>query len=421
MDIIQSLKTILGRILILLIVFYYIYPQALDVRGSSFISMSGIIGIIVYALHKFPFKEVFHLLLFFGAYIAVCLLASYLSDNSDDYYISFIRSQMAWFFTAYLIMFLIFKLHSTPKFETLLIYIIGAIALQCAVTLIMYFNKEANDFFFSLQLQAEIDETKKEMAGEYRLIGYGTGFFGAGIVAGYGLMLIPYLILKIKMNSAQYLLTAATYTFIFLIGLFSARTTVVGAGLSIVIFAIIYFFDNKPYRRQGGIFLISLIILLAVGVSLCFIYFPEYTDWAFELFTKAKSGQGFQTDSSNGLYGMFYAPEDFRTFLIGNGSMKFFGSDVGFTRLWFHSGLIGMAIYFLYGLFIVKKSWTKDWVINFLILMIVVDGLLMNVKGLTDLNMVLYLFFFYFMFHKYYVFYPQIRLKNHNSLIGTQQ
>lgn len=418
MDIVKSLIAILSRILLLVLVFYYIYPQALDVRGSSFIFMSGIIGIIVYILHKIPFKEVFHVLLFFGAYIAVCLLTAYLNHKyDDDFMLSFLKSQMAWFFTAYLIIYFLFKLYKPPTFEILLTYILLAIALQCAITLLMYFNKEANDFFFSLQLQAEIDEAKKEMAGEYRLIGYGAGFFGAGIVAGYGLMLVTYIIMKVKMNVTQFILMALLYTFIFFIGLFSARTTVVGAGLSIVVFATLYLFDVQPQRRQGLVFLVSLVGLLSIGASLCYIYFPDFTDWAFELFNQAKSGRGFQTNSSNGLYEMFYAPEDFRTFLIGNGSMKFFGSDVGYTRLWYHSGLLGIVIYFLFGFYIVKKTWTKDWTINFIMLMIAVDSMLMNIKGLTDLNMVLYLFFFYFMFYKYYIFYPKMRIKQQEAIL----
>lgn len=406
----------IAKVLLLILVFYLIYPQALDIGGSSFISMSGIFGIALYALHKFPFKEVISVLIVFGIFIFMCYISGYVNDFYDDFMVSFIKSQMGWFFTSYMIIYFMYRIHKNPSVYVLIGYIVGAITLQCVITLIMYFNEAANDFFYSIQLQTDIDEYKKGIAEKERLIGYGTAFFGAGIVAGYALMLIMYLFLKIKMNIKQFAFLAFLYALIFYVGLFSARTTVIGFVASFIVFSVLFFFDVKPLKKQGSYFIASLVFLLVTGYILCYIYFPDFTSWAFELFNKATERGIVETDSSNGIVQMFYAPEDFKTFIFGNGVMDFFGSDVGYTRLMFYIGFPGMCMYFFYSIFIVAKSMTKDWTLNFLLIALLIYNMVMNVKGFTDLNMLFYLFFFYFMFHKYYIYLPQVYMNSQKAV-----
>ncbi|WP_165020611.1 hypothetical protein [Dysgonomonas sp. ZJ279] len=398
----------IAKALLLILVFYLIYPQALEIRGSSFISMSGIVGIILYGLHKFPFKEVVSVLIVFGILIFICYISAYVNGFVDDFMTGYIRSQMGWFFTAYMIIYFMYRIHGNPTIYTVLGYIIAAIALQSVITLIMFFNEAANDFFFSLQLKSIVDEETKEIAEKERLIGYGIGFFGAGIVAGYALIFIMYLFLKIKMNIKTFIFLALLYAFIFYVGLFSARTTVIGFTASFVVFAILFFIDVKPQRRQGINFIGILLLLLVVGYALCYIYFPDFTEWAFELFDRFRKEGRIETASSNGIIGMLYAPNDFKTFIIGNGNMAFFGSDVGYTRLMFYIGVPGMIMYFFYSAYVGIKCFTKDWTLNFLIIALLIYNMIMNVKGFTDLNMILYLFFFYFLFYKYYVFLPKV-------------
>lgn len=405
------MKRVLAIILLLLLVFYYTYPQALNVFGSSFIVPSAAVGLGLYAYHRFPFREVPVVLLAFGGILFFCFFTSLINLVNDGFPRSYIRSQMAWFFTAYLVNVILFQIHKKPSINILLGYIVGAVALQCVISLAMYFNDPLSDFLFSIQLQSVFDEETRDAIEGHRLMGYGTGLFGAGMVCGYALILLSYLMMRLKVSTKQFILLSALYCFIFFIGLFNARTTVVGLGVSLVLMAVLYFMDHRVDKKRGKIFLVTSFFFFAGAYSLCFIYFPQFTDWAFELFDNFRDKGELTTKSSEGLVTNIFLPDSAMSAFFGTGSSEFFGVDVGYTRLFFYFGIFGAAMYFLYGFIIVKQCFTKDWAINILLMTILAYNMVINVKGLTDLNPVLYLFFFFFMFYKYYIYYPKAELR----------
>ena len=96
--------------------------------------------------------------------------------------------------------------------------------------------------------------------------------------------------------------------------------------------------------------------------------------------------------------------------------MGFWGSDVGYSRLMFYVGIPGTILFFLYQLFIIKLSSTKDWGVNVFSLTMFLYTMALNFKGWIDLNFVLYGIFFFFMFYKYYIYYPQVRMKREYAL-----
>ena len=109
---------------------------------------------------------------------------------------------------------------------------------------------------------------------------------------------------------------------------------------------------------------------------------------------------------------MFLIPTKFSELIIGQGTATFFGTDVGYSRLLFFSGIIGTLGFFVYQLYIIKLSLTKDWGVNMVAISMFVYTLALNVKGLIDLNLILYIIFFYFMFYKYYVYMPNLYAKS---------
>ncbi len=54
---------------------------------------------------------------------------------------------------------------------------------------------------------------------------------------------------------------------------------------------------------------------------------------------------------------------------------------------------------------------TKELSTNLLLLTIVAYSLVLNVKGFTDMNPFLYLFLMFFLFHKYYRYYPNLYME----------
>ncbi|NDV95994.1 hypothetical protein D0T84_13885 [Dysgonomonas sp. 521] len=417
-----KLKHILPMLLPLLVTFYHLYPQALDIRGSSFISLSGLVGLGFYAYHRFPFREVVYLMIATFAVSLIFYTATWYNLQNDNFWFDYIKSRIAWFFTAYLIMLLIFKVHKRPSFNTVLLYIVSAIALQSLCAFLMYISEPIENFLYSLQMKVDYTEEIMDEAGSQRLMGYGIGFFGAGAISGVGLLLLSYLFMRMKLKAKEFILLAGLYVFIFYIGLFMARTTIVGMALGFGVIAVLYLWDNRAEKKQAKTFFIASIFLMAGGYVFAMFYFSSFSDWAFELFTNLFVHGRLETRSSSGLSEMFLIPKELSVLIIGEGTLEFFGSDVGYSRLLFYSGIIGTLAFFLYQLYIIKLGQTKDWGVNIAPISIFVYTLALNVKGFIDLNLVLYIIFFYFIFYKYYVYMPKIyaKSKNKNKMKLTQ-
>lgn len=404
--------------LVLIVMFYYVYPQALEVRGSSFILLSGVLGLGLYAYHGFPFKETIYVIIGIGVLYFSFLTSNWVNMTGDTYTVGYPKSQIAWFFSAYLVIFLIFRVHKKPTFNTLLLYIAAAIALQALIAFAMNTNSSINDFFFSLQMQAQYNERVMAEGGSQRIMGYGIAFFGAGAISGIGLIAISYLLMRLNLKTKEFILLALLYVFTFYIGLFMARTTIIGMAIGLALIAVLYLWDNRSYRKQAKTFFISSIFLMAGGYTFAMFYFPYFSDWAFELFINFLNTGKLETRSSSGLEEMFVIPQDVHTLIFGRGRMDFHGTDVGYSRQLFWTGVPGTIIYFGFQYFVAKLSFTKDWATNIFALAIFVYALALNVKGWIDLNFVLYLIFFYFMFYKYYVYMPKqyVKMKTISSV-----
>ncbi|NDV79328.1 hypothetical protein D0T57_10120 [Dysgonomonas sp. 511] len=403
-----KIKEWIPMIFPLLMTFYHIYPQALDVRGSSYISLAGVVGLGFYAYHRFPFKETLGILAGMGIMLFSFYTSSFINNTNDPYTFGFIRSQIAWLFSAYLIILFIFKIHKRPSLNTVLLYIVGAILLQSIIAFAMNINESVHDFFFDLQMQVEYSEAIVDEGRAQRLMGYGIGFFGAGAIAGIALVLISYLFMRMDLKPAGFFLLVAAYAFIFYIGLFMARTTVVGCGVGLLVIAILYLWDNRSLKKQARKFIVVSVFAMFAGYTFAMFYFPSFSDWAFELFINFINTGEISTRSSSGLSQMFIIPDEFDTLMWGTGQMTFMGTDVGYSRMLFWLGIPGTIIFYYYQFFVARMSFTRDWGVNIAALSMVVYSLALNVKGWIDLNLVTYLIFFFFMFYKYYVYLPKV-------------
>lgn len=406
-----KVKEMIPMLIPLILMFYFIYPQALSVNGSSFVALAGMVGLGLYAYHRFPFREVVTALLGLFALFFIYYSLSWINKAPDGYTIGYFRTQIAWFFTAYMVVLSIFKVHKKPTFNTFLLYVVGAITLQSLITFLMYLNEGIHDFFFSLQMQGEYTEEVMNEAGGQRLMGYGIGFFGAGALSGIGLIAASYLLIRMKLSTKGFVLLVACYVFMFYIGLFMARTTVVGMALGLVLIAVLYLKDDKSVKKQAKKFIIASFFLMFAGYIFAMFYFSGFSTWAFELFTNLFEHGRLETKSSNGLEEMLIFPEDIHTIVFGRGDMGFWGSDVGYSRLIFYVGIPGTIFFFLYQFFITKLSSTKDWGVNTFALTMVLYTMILNFKGWIDLNFILYGIFLFFVFYKYYIYYPKIHME----------
>lgn len=406
------MKDIVLKIITFLAFFYHIYPQALDVGGRSYIIVAGPLGLAFYLYHRAPFrKEIISLLLIYAAFVFCIYTSGYLNDTFSPFIDSYTRSQMAWIFSAYLCMLLLFTTHKNPTIETLAYYVTFVMLAQAVISVTMTLDETIRSFFISLQLKADLSELKMDMSEGQRIVGYGTAFFGAGAVYGYGLIFTAYLLVKAKLDRIKFILLAAVYCFIFFIGLYSARTTVTGMAISLAMIGILYLMDHRTEKKQVLNLIFIMVILSVIAYSLTIVYFPTMSDWAFELFTNLIEKGEFSTKSSNDISSMFIAPDRLEDILYGTGSFVFFGTDVGYSRLLFFIGYPGTIIFFLYQMSYIRISFTKDWTVNILGCALIVQMLVLNIKGWIDLTFLGTLYFMFFAFYKYYIFQPKLYMR----------
>lgn len=410
------MKKFLGAIILLFFVFYYFFPQAISFFGFSFIFTSAALGLGLYVFNGFPFPEIIRIGLAYIPFALMCIFTGYIHNFTDPYLFDNTKSQVAWIFSAYLIIYIFFQVHPNGSFTTLLYYMIAVILIQCVIAVAMYMNPAVNSFFGSLQMIDSIKQAKMEDTEDQRLLGYGIAFFGAGIAAGSGLIFTAYVVMKNKYNLFMLIIWGVIYVAILYIGLLMARTTMIGMSASIILILILLFLGKNKGRSQLIKFLAAVAIFASIGYTLCYVYFPEFSDWAFEAFINYSESGEIRTQSSDGIENMFILPSNSNEWLYGKGWMTFWGSDVGYTRLLFYVGLPGTIAFFYYQFSLAKMAFTKDRGQSAFLLILIASVLALNVKGLADLNMFMYLFVFYFLHYRYYIYTPQLyRLGKFNS------
>ncbi|MEN9918477.1 MAG: hypothetical protein RL662_913 [Bacteroidota bacterium] len=410
------MKKILGPFVLLFLVFFHIYQQALPVFGSSFIIASGSIGLLVYLLNGRPFPEIIGVGLAYVPFVVTSVISGYANAGIDAYLWANTKSQAGWLFSAYLIVYLFFIIHQRGHYITLLYYMVAAVAVQCIISILMYQNSAINTFFTSIQMQDTLIISKREDTEGERLLGFGIAFFGAGIICGSALILITYIMIRKKMGLLLLAFWSSVYSLILFIGLLSARTTMVGLLASIVFAVSVFIFGKSQNKWQFLKFAAISGGLSTIASTLCYIYFPEFADWAFEAFINYSETGEFSTKSSDSLEYMFLFPRTFNEWLFGIGTMNFMGFDVGYSRLLFYAGIPGMLAFFFYEFALAKFACTKDMTQNLMMLTFCGYSLALNVKGLAEVNSFLYIFVFYFWYYKHYIYRPQLyRLGKINS------
>lgn len=311
-------------------------------------------------------------------------------------------------FSSYFIYRLI-SLKETVNVDLLLFKIvINVILIQNLLSLIMFFNQPLRDFLNGIQYISEFETSLLEKTGEFRLNGFGAKFFGAGVVNGLALMLIGSLIKfesSIRRNVFKY---SFYYIMIFAVGMMMARTTLIGAFLSLIIMT----FPRNKIKKSGlirfGKFLFYLIVIPLIVVFLLFFIFPEIKEsfetlfqFGFEMFRNYFSSGKLESNSTNEMSEMYIWPESIKTYFVGDGlftdpnsGFYYKGTDIGILRVIYYFGIPGLLLYlgFQFKIVYCTLSNIKEYRIMYFIVIIYI--IILNFKGVTDLSSVLLLFYF---------------------------
>ena len=251
--------------------------------------------------------------------------------------------------------------------QTPLNLIITVTTIQCLVSLMMFASPAIKQFFDSI-VKVSDNPTMLNLLSKnvtsYRILGFGTSFFGAGLEVTFSLLTIVALV-RGGENISK--LTFWWYVIAFIlntsVGVLMARTTFIGLGISL---AFLFF----PFYKSESSKQFSKVLLLILGAMVVFVLLnlsnPNYGAlmFAFEALINLQSGIGLTTDSSEDLKTMYLWPNELRTYLLGTGLMNdpvnpgqyYMGTDVGYLRLIYFGGIPFAILWFWVQLNLLLKT-----------------------------------------------------------------
>lgn len=389
-------KTV-GYSLILVSMILYIYTIKLNIPPFYTLIPLLIIGTIVFILKIINNRLRKDIFMFFMILIgtAIWVMITYtLNTNSDLFYLKEIIFFGIILFLSSFAFIPLFKFSKLKyNFENLLLFISSAVLLQLIFSTIANFNKEILNIATSIiNLDGLSDERIKNFQ-EARFIGLGGSFFKAGIIHSYILILIGYAINK-KENIRYKTYLFMSYISIALLGLLYSRSTIIGIILSL------FFFINIINIIKNIKILIFTIPMLFFLVYLFKESKIEQIAFAYDfIFNKEDS----QASSSLSVLQEMYKvlPNNYFTWILGDSRFKnvsesgeflgyYKGIDIGYLRIIFYNGIIGLIIFISTNLFLLKKSFINDKKLAYILF---VCFIILNIKGLASVFSFCFLFF----------------------------
>ncbi|MDE6409961.1 MAG: hypothetical protein K2K81_06925 [Muribaculaceae bacterium] len=377
----DSIKYI-GIVIILILFIFNIIPAF----GPAKIGTREYISIIaipyVFLLKKRLPKVIWILYLANWTQVFFSVFTILINDTLDLWYVQFAIRNILYLSGAILIADLSPLRIDINKF---ILGIIIAILINDIVAAYGFFNPSFMQQLVNLQ-QINEERANKTIEFAVRMIGLGYGsYFNGGVINGIGIILTVYLISK---NSISLLYGSILIFFLFIIGLFIARTTIVGAGIAFIYFTTVL----KPQKTIVVIFSIAslLILILSIGV-----FDNVNTDHAFEIF------QGLDgllnNRSMEEMSSMYEVEMSDKTIFIGDGLSKINGhyymkTDVGWMRNILYFGIIGTIIGYVYYEAVLFYKWYR--IAKFMLPLIIafaIDLFILNFKGLADFNFMIFL------------------------------
>lgn len=341
--------------------------------------------------------------------VSFCSFLSMTINNTpDNSYLSYIISMWVWLFAAYFCVFLMHQVHGEISLETIGYYLVAVALLQCTLGLLINYFPLINNAVNS------VVTGEKYMIGiEGRLHGIGCALDVGGGRLGAILIILAYLILQsIKHQKSWWVFTGllGAFFYILVIGNMIGRTTTVGAAIAIAYLIFSLCSDRKIEATSIRSFLSIAVLVITIGVIICVGLYnisPEMHKllrFGFEAFFNYFEHGTFETHSTNMLSEGMIFPDNFKTWIIGDGYMAsgsndpyyigpadygfYMNTDAGYSRFIFYFGLIGLSSFILFFIIVCKKCINGLENDQLLFIAILILGLCIWVKVSTDLFLV---------------------------------
>ncbi|HCG3454770.1 TPA: hypothetical protein NJU55_003646, partial [Acinetobacter baumannii] len=191
----------------------------------------------------------------------------------------------------------------------------------------------------------------------------------------------------------NYFLLLTLFLIISIVGILFSRTTIIGIVLSI------FFFLNYKNLFKVVLLIFPLFFLLIIyGKTLS----ESNAQIAFGLDFLFNTKNSQASSSFNGLKEMYdILPDNLKTWILGDAKYKVVSqngdfssyykeTDVGYFRIVFYNGLVGLLLFFFMTFYILKKSFYFS---GFLIFVLLLCFFALNLKGVATIYSFCFLFF----------------------------
>ncbi|MBP3785020.1 MAG: hypothetical protein J6I32_00170 [Bacteroidaceae bacterium] len=391
------------KIIAFVLLFSFIYQINYIFLPFNVPFVLGFIGLPLYihnssVIRNSDNKYVRDLLLALLPVAIVAFLSIVGNHSSDFYFVKWAIINALYFFGAYFL-FQLLK-HSFRNFTVgrLVDMLVVCAVVQLSLALVMYFSPEVKNVLQPLIHESEIAKEAMERAAT-RMIGFGTHFFLSGTVHAFILIMIAFRLTLRKVSLFKSVVLMLSFIFIAAVGTMMARTTLVGVLFAIVIVLL---------RRRGKKYFISGLVLSTIIISATSVSFldligddmEQLFNFGFEAFVNYQETGSFSTSSTDGMMRLFKFPTTWETWLWGDARYEagigyYMNTDVGFCRLIFYFGVIGLITYMYFEYYILKKIFPPQIYGNIIWSVLFCFVLVINGKGTFDLFPYACLFVFF--------------------------
>lgn len=367
---------ILKKLLVFFIFLTFLYNINYTFLPVHSIVLMGLMGavLLIYQLQKRQVKcsrllmgQFYYLFLIPLSFIPVLLLKGTDFFYLREYFLIPFLMLLAGYFTVMSIK----QVYGEQKIgDQVLWLVVYAAVFQCIVALLMFFVPTVKDLVFALIRYDALAQERVAGIAQFRIIGFGTQFFGAGVINSIAIVVLAHF-MTLKTDRSKYMKwrDLAFLGLLIVVGMALSRTSVVGIILG---FSLI-FYQEMIYRGHAVKTLKILSVVVVTGLILFFfmnkiiafisedINDPIFA-FGFELFINLIEEGELGSSSSDTMISMYQIlPEKVSTWLIGDGMFRdsnrlayYMNVDIGYLRIIFATGLLGLAAYLLSHFLVLK-------------------------------------------------------------------
>lgn len=362
-------------VFILIITSFYCFPFWFSVLPTVNTKMMlAMLGLVILGLKNSKErsaaldKNLLSLVAFSFAFSLVCFFSVVYNATTDFAYATYFISMSVWLAGAYAVGQIIQAVHGKVSLPLVAHYLVGVCVIQCFLALLI-----DNSTSFKSLIDTHIIQGQEFLTEVKRLYGIGAMLDTAGVRFSITLVLLSYLITSEETKNQRYLLPVYLFVFaiLIIIGNMIARTTMVGVvlGIVLILYKQLMAKENPPFTVKE-IVVGVLVVLVAVLPITTYFYQTDPAiranlRFGFEGFFNLVEKGEWKVGSNEQLKSMVVFPESTKTWLIGDGYFNnpvatnpyftgkvaggyYMGTDVGYLRFIFYSGITGLVAFSLF-------------------------------------------------------------------------